>query len=227
MYTFLLLSGGTGSRMQNSVPKQYMLLAGRPVIMHILERVDQIADISEIVIVCVDEYKSSIDLMLHQYGITKPVRYAQAGATRQESVRSGLALVQTEDVIVHEAARPFVKKEDFERLMAEEDRNAIFGCSIPFTVLRGHGYVEGLLDRSELLNVQLPQKFNTELLRSSHDKASIDRREFTEDAGLVYFYHPDAHIKVCEGMDYNLKLTTRIDMVVGEQIYRDSFSRRK
>lgn len=226
-YTLLFLSGGTGSRMQNAVPKQYLLLAGKPVIMHILERVDQIEEVEDVVVVCAKEYEASISLMINQYGIRKPIVFAPAGATRQESVRNGLALVKNEDVIVHEAARPFVKVDDFKRLIAVKERNATFGASIPFSVLKGHGYVEGLLERSELINVQLPQKFETRLLKDAHERAAAEGREFTEDAGMIYLYHPDVPIKVCEGMDYDIKLTTRIDMLAGEQIYEDVFSRRK
>ena len=227
MFTLLFLSGGTGSRMHNAVPKQYMLLAGKPVIMHILERVDQIEEIDDVVIVCAKEYEASIELMINQYGIRKPVIFAPAGATRQESVRNGLAKVKSQDVIVHEAARPFVKLEDFKRLMAVKERNATFGASIPFSVLKGHDYVEGLLERSELINVQLPQKFETRLLKEVHDRAAAEGREFTEDAGMICLYHPEVPIKVCEGMDYDIKLTTRIDMLAGEQIYDDVFSGRR
>ena len=226
MYTLLFLSGGTGSRMHNATPKQYLLLAGKPVIMHILERVDAIEAIKDVVIVCAKEYEAPIQLMLNQYGVRKKVRFAPAGITRQESVRNGLALVEEDDVIVHEAARPFVKTEDFERLIAVEERNATFGYSIPFSVLKGHEYVEGLTERSELINVQLPQKFETRLLREAHDRAAAEGREFTEDACMIFLYHPDVPIKVCEGMDYDLKLTTRIDMLAGEQIYKDVFSKR-
>ena len=226
MYTLLFLSGGTGSRMHNATPKQYLLLAGKPVIMHILERVDRIDAIKDIVVVCAKEYEAPIELMLNQYGVTKEVRFAPAGVTRQESVRNGLALVDSEDVIVHEAARPFVKTEDFERLIAVSERNATFGYSIPFSVLKGHEYVEGLTERSELINVQLPQKFETKLLKEVHDRAAAEGREFTEDAGMIYLYHPEVPIKVCEGMDYDLKLTTRIDMIAGEQIYKEVFSKR-
>lgn len=227
MYTLVLLSGGTGSRMQNSVPKQYLLLAGKPVIMHILERVDHVSLISEVVVVCANEYVSSIQLMLQQYGVRKQVRFAPAGKTRQESVRNGLSLTETDDVIVHEAARPFVKAEDFERLIDEECRNAMYGIDIPFTVVRGHQYVEGVLTRSELINVQLPQKFETKLLKEAHNKAIADNKEFTEDASMVYYYYPDTKIKVCPGLDYNIKLTTRMDMLAGEQIYDEFFRRRK
>lgn len=227
MYTLILLSGGTGTRMHNAVPKQYMLLAGKPVIMHILERVDQIDRIAEVVVVCANEYISSIELMLNQYGVRKKVMFAPAGDTRQASVKSGLSLVKTDDVVIHEAARPFVKVEDFDRLLDEKERNAIFGTSIPFTVVRGHAQVEGLLTRSELVNVQLPQKFETRLLKEAHEQASKEGVEFTEDAGMVFKYFPETTIAICPGMDYDIKLTTRIDMLAGEQIYDDVFRRRK
>lgn len=227
MYTLILLSGGTGSRMQNAIPKQYMLLAGKPVIMHILDRVDTIDTITNIIVVCADEYRDSIKLMVNQYGITKPIKFAPAGKTRQMSVKSGLDYVETGDVIIHEAARPFVKVEDFRRLIAVENRNAILGTSIPFTVIKGHKTVEGVLNRSELVNVQLPQKFETSLLKSSIEQAVAEGKEYTEDASMVYSYNPSVKIDICNGMDYNLKLTTRMDMVVGEKIYDDYFRMRK
>lgn len=227
MYTAILLSGGVGKRMHNVVPKQYMLLAGKPVIMHTLERMDRIEEICEVIIVCADEYISAIDLMLKQYGIQKKVRYAKSGESRQASVYSGLELVETRDVIIHEAARPFVKAKDYEKLIAETSRNAMFGLSIPFTVVKGHENLEDILDRSELVNVQLPQKYETALLKDSHEKAKYDGRLFTEDASLVYFYHPETNIKICEGQEYNIKITTRQDMLMGEMIYDDAFRGRK
>ena len=171
MFTLILLSGGAGTRMKYAVPKQYMLLAGKPVIMHILERLDSIQAISDIVVVCAPEYEGTITEMVSQYGIRKPIRYAPAGRTRQESVLSGLSLVTSPDVIIHEAARPFVKVEDFEEIIRCPDRNATFGLDIPFTVLRGQDHVEGVLTRSELFNVQLPQKFETSVLKEAHGKA--------------------------------------------------------
>ena len=127
MISVVLLSGGTGSRMNQAVPKQYLLLAGKPVIMHTIERLDAIDSIDEIVIVCADEYRSAIELMLKQYGIHKHIRYAAAGQNRQASVRSGLSCVETDAVLIHEAARPFVKTEEFEHLIACEEKNVIIG----------------------------------------------------------------------------------------------------
>lgn len=227
MFTLVLLSGGSGIRMKKDIPKQYLLLAGKPVIMHTLERINKIEQISEIVVVCTDEYVPLIREMLVQYNITKPIKFAKAGNTRQASVKSGVELVTTENVIIHEAARPFVAEKDFARLIDAPCENAMYGLSIPFTVIKGHDRVEGILDRSELVNVQLPQKFNTEILRDAHKKAAQENRYFTEDAGLVYYYYPDVDIKICEGMAYDIKLTTSLDLIIGESIYREHFARRK
>lgn len=226
-YTFVLLSGGVGSRMKNSIPKQYMLLAGKPMIMHILEKVDVIDSIKKIIIVCANDYRTSIGLMLEQYGIKKPVEYAPAGKTRQASVLSGLKLVDTEFVVIHEAARPFVTIEDYHELINEPNDNAIFGMDIPFTVIKGNEYVESLLTRSELVNVQLPQKFETKTIIEAHLKAENEKRAFTEDASLLYYYNPKIQIKIVKGKDYNIKVTTRLDMLTGEIIYDDIFRRRK
>lgn len=226
-YSFVLLSGGIGSRMQNNIPKQYMLLAGKPVIMHSLEKADAIDLISEIVVVCSDDYKKTIMDMAEQYGIRKTIIFASAGKTRQASVLSGLKKVNNDNVIIHEAARPFVKVENIEELINNSSDNAIIGSRIPFTVVEGNNEVSGLLDRSKLINVQLPQKFQLKPLLESHLKAENDSMEFTEDASLLHYYQPEIKISVIEGKDYNIKLTNRIDMLVGEIIYDEFFRRRK
>lgn len=227
MYSLILLSGGTGSRMKQDIPKQYLMLAGKPVILHTLERIDAIKEISEIVIVCTNDYIEVIKDMLKQYNVKTEVKFAKGGKTRQESVKAGLEQVSSECVILHEAARPFVLEQDFIRLIDEPCENAMFGTPIPFTVLKGHEFIEGNLNRSELVNVQLPQKFNTELLKNAHEQAQKDNLIFTEDAGMLYHYYPETKIKICEGMDYNIKLTTPTDLVIAEIIYKEYFARRK
>ncbi len=213
--------------MQNNLPKQYMLLAGKPVIMHSLERIDKLENIQDIIIVCSDEHVSFLQCMIKQYMINTPVRFASAGDTRQASVMSGLALVQTDSVIIHEAARPFVSIADFQRLMDIKSPNAMLGIDIPFTVIKGHKYMEGQLNRAELVNVQLPQKFNTGMLYKAHCQADRDGKLFTEDASLFYNYFPDTPIEIVNGAEYNLKLTTPMDMLLGELIYENEFRRRK
>ena len=175
------------------------------------------------VIVCADEYRQPIADMRETYGLKKPAVFAPAGESRQASVLSGLRLVETERVMIHEAARPFVREADYRRLMANPAENAIFGAPIPFTVVRGHGEIEGLLDRPELVNVQLPQIFRTRPLLEAHLQARREGRTFTEDASLLFHYRPDLPIRIVPGMDYNIKVTTAMDLLTGEMIFKEIF----
>ena len=81
------------------------------------------------------------------------------------------------------------------------------------------------LDRSELVIVQAPQKFSANVLKTAHEMAEKEGRQFTEDASLVLFYNKDLKIKILEGMDYNIKLTTPTDILVADSIYREYFQK--
>lgn len=142
MYSFILLAGGVNSRMKQDISKQYMLLAGKTVLMHTIERIDKIDEIREIIIVCAPDYRNMIESMLSQYAIKTYVKFANAGGTRQKSVKSGLEQAEFEYVLLHEAARPFVSEEDFRQLIKELSSNAMYGTAIPFTVLKGKDHID-------------------------------------------------------------------------------------
>lgn len=222
-YSVVLLSGGSGMRMNNTMPKQYMMMSGKPIIMHTLERVDQIDSVDEIVIVCKPEYEKIIQEYIANYHLVKNYKIAQAGKTRQESVFNGLLQVKNKNVIIHEAARPFVKKEEFLELIDYPGTNVTLGSPINYTVLiQTEGIIDGLLQRDTLVNIQLPQKFDAKMLLTCHEKAIADNKVFTEDASLVFFYTKEK-ISVIRGKEYNLKITTPEDVIVGERLYNEYF----
>ncbi len=226
IYSAVLLSGGKGTRMMGNIPKQYMLLAGKPMIMHSIERLDVIEDIDEIIIVCEREYISKIQTMIREYKISKNIEYAPAGGTRQESVCSGLQCAKNSHVIIHEAARPFVTVNDFKRLILAKGENATLGWPVPYTIVKGKNKITGILERSELVNVQLPQKFLTQPLLKAHMMAAANGENFTEDASLLYFYEK-CHIEIIDGSEINLKITEPSDFALGEIIFKEHFARRK
>ena len=226
MFSCVFLSGGKGKRMNNPTPKQYLQLAGKPIFLHTLERLDNIEEIGEIVIVCEPADYAQYSTFISQYGLKKEYRLAAAGKTRQESAYSGLKEAEFEHVLIHEACRPFVKKDDFEKMISFDAENAIFGCPIPYTVLVGGEKIEQPLDREKLVNVQLPQKFNKAKLLDAHRLAFAESRTFTEDASLLYYYdHTD--IAILRGESYNIKITEPMDLVTGENIYREFIINRK
>lgn len=220
MYSLILLAGGQGSRMKNSIPKQHLLLYGKPIIVHVLERIDGLEQINEIIITCPKSYLDKTKEIIDSYGLTKKIIYTEGGSTRQESTYNALQLVSCPQVIIHEAARPFVKRSDFEKLIELEDECATYAIDIPFTVLQGNEYIEKLLNRSELLNIQLPQKFNTKKLLEAHKAAKQNNKNYTEDVSLFYDFTREK-VKVIEGTEYNIKITKPIDMKIAEIIYKD------
>lgn len=225
-YSAIVLSGGRGSRMRESVPKQYLLIGGKPMIIHSIERLDRIDSIGEIIIVCEQNYVVHLQNMMMEYSIEKPVKFVEGGLTRQQSVYNGITVAEYDNIILHEAARPFVRQQDFESLIANPAVNVTFGYDIPFTVLRGSEKVMGILDRSELINVQLPQKFDKKVLLAAHEASSKNNAIYTEDASLL-FDNSSETIAIQKGSNLNIKITEPLDLELGEIIYKNYIINRK
>lgn len=216
----ILLAGGKGNRMEKKIPKQFLLLAGKPVIMHSIERLEKISSIEEIIIVCVEGYKKYIENYILKYNLKKKYKIVMGGNTRQESVFNGLKEVNTESVIIHESARPFVTIKDFENIINSNEKNVTFGIQIPFTVLGvKNDKINYSLNRQELINIQLPQKYETMKIYDCHLNALKDNKIFTDDSSLMFNYGKE--ILVLKGQSYNIKLTEANDFIVGEEIYKE------
>ncbi|SDW00376.1 2-C-methyl-D-erythritol 4-phosphate cytidylyltransferase [Marininema mesophilum] len=218
--SMILLSGGIGTRMKATVPKQFLPIGGKPMIVHVLEKIDQMNAVDEIIIPSPQAHIERTEELIRTHQFSKRIQVIEGGATRQQSVMKGLANVSHPSVLIHEAVRPLVRKEEFERLIQSEAINATYGTDIPFTVLEGEAWIEKTLDRNRLINIQLPQKFDTAKLSEAHQKAAKEQRGFTEDASLFFHYHKE-NIAVLEGTEYNIKITKPIDQQIGEIIYKD------
>ena len=126
--------------------------------------------------------------------------------------------------MIHEAARPFVTKKEFLKLVYDPCDNAVFGIDIPFTVSKqNNGFISELLKRDTLACLQTPHKFlKTELL-AAHEKAITDNLIFTDDANTLYYYNK-CDIKIIPGQYYNIKITTPVDILTAEIIYNEYFT---
>lgn len=223
MYTLILLSAGKGLRFGKDIPKQYLTIAGKPMIVHTLERINKINEINEIVIVCEKEFINKIQTYLNDYFITKKVIFAQGGKTRQESMYNGLLVASNDKIIVHEAARPLVSKKDFLDLINCAEENVTYTYGIPFTVLKKdlNQNLSGILNRKELVNIQLPQKFNKIDLLNAHNLALNNNLTFTEDASMVYY--SGKNVFCLEGKSYNVKITEYTDLLYGEMLIKEDY----
>lgn len=222
----ILLAGGIGKRTGRDIPKQHLMLHGKPIIMHTLERLDTIENVGEIIVTCPAEFIKETENIIARYNIEKDLKCIEGGATRHESVFKGLVETRYPSILIHEAARPFVSTEEFSNMINSASENVTYAINIPFTVLQGTDKITGILEREKLLNIQLPQKFDREDLLLCHKKAASEGLAFTEDASLFFHYlHKD--VAVMKGSEFNLKVTTPLDLIVGEQIYLERFTDRK
>jgi 2-C-methyl-D-erythritol 4-phosphate cytidylyltransferase len=221
----VVLAGGIGKRIGRPMPKQFLLLGGKPLLVHVLEKARAIREIDSVVVTCPRSHLDETKKLIENHGFGDKFSCIVGGASRQESVYNGLrALDGCETVLIHEAVRPLVSAEEFRALIQAPDDNAMYGIPIPFTVLKGHDYVEGLLDRNELVNVQLPQKFDAAALLAAHEAARRDNVIFTEDASL-FFHYADAPVRILPGSEMNIKITVPTDIVIAEAMYMDALGR--
>lgn len=224
-FGMVVLAGGIGRRIGRPFPKQFLLLGGKPLLVHVLEKARAIPELERIVITCPEAHLEETRELVANHGFDARFACIVGGASRQESVYKGLEALQGIDsVVIHEAVRPLVTTDEFRALIASPDENVMYGIPISYTVLRGHEYVEGLLDRDELVNVQLPQKFDRAKLLAAHEAARADGSSFTEDASL-FVRHTDERVRILPGSERNVKITVPADIVMAEALYADFLGR--
>jgi 2-C-methyl-D-erythritol 4-phosphate cytidylyltransferase len=210
--TAIIVAAGSGSRFNTSTPKQFLDLAGRPLIQHTIERFVAAPSIDSIVVVLAPDRVTATDLSSYD-----SVTVVAGGATRAESVLNGLNAVGEADfVAVHDGARPFVTVDEIERTIsrAKEIGAACLVAPVTDTIktIRGDE-ISGTLDRTKLRRALTPQVFKVEVLRRAFELGDISE-SVTDECYLVEkLGHPIAFV---EGSPQNIKITHPEDLVVAE-----------
>jgi 2-C-methyl-D-erythritol 4-phosphate cytidylyltransferase len=213
MFTLMLLNGGVGSRVAAGRPKQFVDVAGRPIIVYSLVAADAVPEIDQIVLNYPEGFREEIERLVADYAVQTPVDYVPAGASRHESVAAMLPTCKNDRVLIHESARPLVTAADFKDLVTDPRENVSLMLPIPFTVAPVDpetAQVTGSLERDRLRNVQLPQKFLKSDLVEAHESARAQGLVFTEDATLCAVTGHEVHY--IDGQDANIKVTTPTDV---------------
>jgi 2-C-methyl-D-erythritol 4-phosphate cytidylyltransferase/2-C-methyl-D-erythritol 2,4-cyclodiphosphate synthase len=166
--TALIVAAGKGERMGAGLPKQYRTLAGKPVLRHAVERLQQHERIGAVRVVIGDGQQALAEAALDGLGVGEPII---GGAERSDSVRNGLNSIDDEGlVLVHDAARPFCPPQVIDRLIAalEEADCAVPVLPVADTLAKGGAVIEEAVDRSGMLRVQTPQGCRTAALRAAY-----------------------------------------------------------
>lgn len=217
----ILVAGGKGLRMGGDLPKQFLPLAGLPVLMHTLHRFHGLVD--ETILVLPSDHIPYWEALREQYAFTLPVRLVRGGETRFHSVRSALQLLPQEGwVAVHDGVRPLVSRELIEACFVAAEKSGAALPALPVTdSLRqlDEGAVSHAVERSLFVAVQTPQTFDLGRLQAAYRQDFSER--FTDDAS-VYESAGFGAPTLVSGERQNIKLTTPLDMTLAELLLAET-----
>ena len=211
-HAVVIVAGGRGLRLGAHVPKQFLALAGKPMLMRTIEKFYEFDNQMQIVVVLHKDYIDYWKELCLEYDFTIACELVEGGSTRFESVKNGLVNIPNYKIVaIHDAARPLVSKDLIEQCYHHARINQ---CGIVPVVeeINSLRLVKGTkhkaLDRTHIRIVQTPQIFPAHLIKEAYktDYAS----HFTDDATVA-----ESHgitIQLIEGEDTNMKVTTSIDM---------------
>lgn len=219
-HTILIVAGGRGTRMGGPQPKQFLELAGRPVLMHTLEAFDRWDASARLIVVLPEDQIDTWKRLCEAHVFGRIHRVVAGGETRFHSVRNGLGAVASNGLIaVHDGVRPLVAPSVIAACFAAA---ADGGAAVPVVPV-----VESVremdanggsrpVDRTRLRVVQTPQVFRADVLRAAYCLPYDPR--FTDDASVVEA--SGVAVRLVPGNRENIKLTTPMDLLLAEQLMR-------
>lgn len=216
----LIVAAGKGSRMKTTEKKQFLPLAGKPVMAWTVDVFEQMDEISEIVIVTSESDISRIQQMKEAYNWTKMGAIVAGGKERQDSVLNGLRSMQSDWVLVHDAVRPLVSPDAVRRCMQSAFQSAsggaVLGVQVKDTikVVSPDGRILHTPERNTLRAVHTPQMFRKAELLAASVEAAANGWEVTDDASVMELAgYP---VKIVPDNERNLKITTPDDLALAE-----------
>jgi 2-C-methyl-D-erythritol 4-phosphate cytidylyltransferase len=213
----VIVAGGSGSRMQSAVPKQFLELNGRPVLWYTLQAFLQAYDDMQIILVLPANYVATGEQIISDLKATPRIQITEGGATRFHSVKNGLALVDDDSIVfVHDAVRCLVSTALIHRCYehALEYGNAIPAVPATDTIRIDNGSGPEAVDRNKIFAIQTPQTFQSSILKPAFD---IDYREsFTDEATVAEAAGVKIHL--VEGDSNNIKITRPVDLLVAKMM---------
>jgi len=219
----IIVAGGSGSRMQSVVPKQFLLLRGKPVLMHTIEAFHYSDAKPNVILVLPSNFHAYWEQLRNEHDFHIPHQVVNGGETRFQSVKNALDIIGGEEealVAVHDAVRPLTSKKIIDRsyVFAAEHGNAITAVKSRDSVRQLKNGISGHLRRDEIYLIQTPQTFKFSQLKKAY-LHPFDPK-FTDDASVVE--QAGFQIHLIEGSYQNIKITFPEDIAIAETLF--SFS---
>ena len=219
----IIVAGGSGSRMNSDLPKQFLPLNGIPVLMHTIRRFAQAKSQPNIVLVLHADMLLFWEELCQEHHFSIAHRIVTGGATRFQSVRNGLdAILQAHSssklsdvlVAIHDAARPLISPRHIDRCFEETTKYGATVLAVTSTnsIRQGNEIENSALDRNHIWMVQTPQTFRGDILQQAFLQQELP--SFTDDASVVE--RSGHRIQLIPGDSRNIKITFPEDMAIAE-----------
>lgn len=219
----LILAAGVGQRMRNEgLPKQFLKLIGKPIVVYTIEKFQNCEEIDQIVVVCHHSWVDYMMKIIDQYGLTKVEKVVVGGGNRQESIQGGLEMIynlhpdRNNIVVIHDGVRPLVEETTIREniRVAGEYGNAMTVKAVKESVVISDGDKAGIQDfikREETYSLTSPQTFRLGSIVEAYQRIEgINSEMPLLDASLVYAKLGN-EIKLVKEQGVNLKVTTPED----------------
>lgn len=214
-YYAVIVAGGTGSRMGASVPKQFLLLKGKPVLMHTIQAFYESDFQPEIILVLNSVFHAHWQSLCTDHHFKIPYTLVEGGEQRFHSVKNSLKYIKAKALVaIHDGVRPLVSNQLITAgyLRAETEGNAICAVKAGDSIRRGSALRSETIDREEVFLVQTPQTFESDILKRAYEQPY--RTTFTDDASVVEA--SGENIYMIEGDRRNIKITFPEDLLFAE-----------
>jgi 2-C-methyl-D-erythritol 4-phosphate cytidylyltransferase len=213
----VIVAGGIGTRMNSSIPKQFLLLNGKPILYYTIDTFLKSYDDLEVILVLPEEYIAAGQEIIDAFFDYSRIKITVGGRTRFHSVQNGLQMIKEECIIfVHDGVRCLLTKELIHRCYAAAVEN---GTAIPVITSKDSVRLitlasNEIIDRTKIRLVQTPQTFHSKILLPAFNIDFKDK--FTDEASVVEAF--GIKVALIEGEEYNTKITTPFDLMIAEKI---------
>ncbi len=215
--TAIIVAGGTGQRMGTTLPKQFLAIEGKSILLHTIGQfATAFADINFIIVLPAD-YIQDGKALITSCGLSQSFQFVAGGDTRFQSVKNGLAQADPASVVfVHDAVRCLLTPDLIQRCyqQAVEKGSAIPAVSSTDTIRILEGNQHHVVDRANVMMIQTPQTFNAALLKKAFEQAY--QPSFTDEANVLEASGKEVYL--IEGEYENIKITRPLDLAIAEYI---------
>ena len=211
----IIVAGGSGSRMQSDLPKQFIEVAGKPILMHTIERFYKYNPSIRLIVVLPQEQLVAWRELCRKHGFKLFHMTVAGGASRFQSVKNGLSAVMGEGLVaVHDGVRPFIKEQIIKAAyaVAAQGSGAVVAVSPKDSIRELTDEGSRAVPRTKYKLVQTPQVFPASILRKAYEQP--EQEYFTDDASVVESIGES--IVLVEGSYRNIKITTPEDLILAE-----------